>query len=45
MLTYRLAGPGGKIEGAFVGGAGVDGFTVGDDDALEGEVEKRAQRG
>ncbi len=45
-LTFGgLAGPHREIESALVGGAGVDRFAVGDDDALEGEVEKGAQSG
>jgi len=45
MLAYRLASPGGEIEGALEGGAGVDRLAVGNDDALERKVQEGAQRG
>jgi hypothetical protein len=38
LLIRGSAGPGGEIEGALEGGASVDGFAVGDDDALERKI-------
>ena len=41
----RSPTPRSKLKGTLVCIAGVDGFTVGDDDAFEGKVEQGAQRG
>ncbi len=45
MQNAHLSVPSGEFEGALIGGAGVDGFAVGDDNALERKVEEGAQSG